>query len=172
MTTGDTATAGWDAFLAPGETVLWQGKPEAAFDFWGEGPVAIAFGMTLTGGLLAPMSVLIPVFGVKPLIVLPVFLVGLWMLVGKALWRSYRLRRSWYSVTSCRAFVTTALFARPRLREMPLTGETEITEIGGPHGGLLLSAPEGYGLLMERLPARQEILALLWRVQNGALCRP
>ena len=168
QTNGD----GWDDILTEGEDLLWQGRPDATFDFWGEGPVELGFGMTLTGGPLAPMGMLAPLIGLKVLVFLPLVLVGLWMLIGKAFWRSYRLGHSWYSITSERIFVATEFFGRRRLHELPLTPSTEIAETGGRHGGLLLSAPEGYGLLLERLPARQEILTLLRRVQNGARCRP
>lgn len=170
MTHADAA--GWDDILTEDEELLWHGRPDATFDFWGEGPVELGFGMTLTGGPLAPMGMLAPLIGFKVLVFLPLVLVGLWLLFGKALWRSYRLGHSWYSITSKRVFVARDLFGRRRLLEFPVTRTTEISETGGLHGGLLLTAPEGYGLLLERLPARQEILTLLWRVQNGARCTP
>lgn len=168
--TGHEAVEGWEGILAPGEELLWQGQPESGFDFWGESPLDIAFGMTLTGGPLAPIGLLAPILGAKVLIFVPVLVIGLWMLVGKAAWRSYRLRRTWYSLTTARVFVATARLGRQRLHEFPLTPATEVTETDGAGGGLLLSAPEGYGLLLERLPDRQEILTLIRRVQSGARC--
>lgn len=159
---------GWEGILAPGEALLWQGQPNAQFDFWGEGPLAVAFGMTLTGGVLVPMATLAAAIGPGALIFLPVLIVGLWLLLGKAAWRSYRLARTWYSITSARVFLATAVFGRRQLHSMPITSETEISALPSTSGGLLLRAPEGYALQLERLPERARILALLHRVQHGA----
>lgn len=128
----DEAPRGWAGLLDPGEQVLWQGRPDAGLTLSPVAPIQIIMGLIFMGFSLFWMSMvrwisagmdgpiqLFPLFG------LVFFFIGLWNAGGYALWRSFRRRYMFYSLTNKRAFIATNLpgFGR-KLQSYPITKET------------------------------------------------
>jgi hypothetical protein len=89
---------GWEGILAPGEEILWQGRPRASIRwtglltpltfmgviFTGFSTFWIAMAAVMTAGSGAPFP-----FNVFPLFGLPFLAVGLWMLGGRLLFDAW-----------------------------------------------------------------------------------
>lgn len=126
MTTTTQAPDGWADFLGPGETILWQGRPEPGFalrDLVGgrtvQGLATIGFALVWMtsarsfagfsaqvrpdgGGLGQHFSS----FGL-------IFVaVGLYLAVGVPLWQAVLRRRTWYTLTDRAAYIATDLLGR------------------------------------------------------------
>jgi hypothetical protein len=127
MTTSTQAPDGWADFLHPGETILWQGRPEPGLS-WGdlvggrmvEGLAMIGFalfwmssarsfigfsaqlGSEGDGGLGQHFSS----FG------LLFVAMGLYLAVGVPLWKAVLRRRTWYTLTDRAAYIATDLLGR------------------------------------------------------------
>lgn len=126
--------AGWEGILDPGEVILWQGQPQARFDwtqlfnsrsafgfifagfsvFW----MVAAWGTTRIGLSLVPdasfMAFLMPLFG------LPFLLLGLNMAFGPQLMAWARRKGSWYTLTDRHAFIAVELLGKRSLERYPL----------------------------------------------------
>lgn len=146
-----TAAPGWEDILAPGETIVWQGRPDPRITLASWNPAKTAMGLIFTGFALFWMiqargitatggfpgyARFFPLFGV------PFVLVGLHMLVGSVLWAAFLRRHTWYTLTTRRAFIATAAPLRPRtLRSVDITPQTDI-EFDGRDPGTLIFAYE------------------------------
>lgn len=127
----------WQDILDPGETILWQGRPDprphwAALSlhraasglvvtlialFW----IGVASRITSEGDFPAPFH-LFPLFG------LPFLAVGLYQLAGHVLWEAYRRAHTWYTLSDRRAFIATDMPLRGKsLRSYPITPDTILT---------------------------------------------
>ncbi|SEC36965.1 hypothetical protein [Rhodobacter sp. 24-YEA-8] len=119
---------GWEDILDPGEEILWQGRPEARFD-WADlihfrllmGAPCVVFAlfwMSLASGFAAgppfPINILFLLFG------LPVLLMGLTLCFGAPVGRWLRLRGSFYTLTDRNAFIATEILGRRRLARYAL----------------------------------------------------
>lgn len=119
---------GWEDILDPGEEILWQGRPEARFNWAGlihfrtlMGVTCIIFALFwmsavsgVNGGPPFPVNLLFILFG------LPVLLMGLSMCFGASLGQWLRLRGSFYTLTNRNAFIATEILGRRRLERFPL----------------------------------------------------
>ena len=127
------APAGWDDILAPGETILWQGRPDSRVAWsdllsmrtvHGAGMVAFAlfwmvqasrigdfmtqfrFGRPGEEPFGGGLATYFPYFGL-------IFLVaGLHMMVGRLVWDAMKRRRTWYTLTDRAAYIATDLLGR------------------------------------------------------------
>lgn len=117
---------GWDGILAPGERILWQGRPEPHLDFTRAGLVQTAFGLpilvyaviwTVMGSRVADPGPFL-----RFLLAVGLFFIalGLYLVLGHFLWDAYRRRRTWYTLTDRRAFIATAVLGRRKLRSHAL----------------------------------------------------
>jgi len=128
---------GWDGILDPGERVLWQGQPDPAPDFTGWrlsdgvfGGVFSAFAMYWMlmalsqgpGGSL--LGMVFPLFGV------PFLILGLKRAGGDRVIDAYRRRRTWYTLTTARAFIATDAFGRKTFAAHPITPHTMLRRDG------------------------------------------
>lgn len=134
---------GWEDILEPQEQILWQGRPEARFDWtlvWSNdgrsGLFLTAFSLfwiyqaartAHSGASDDPISFLFPLFGI------PFLLIGLNKLFGTP-WRALRLLRgSHYTLTDRNAFIGTELGGKRELQRFGLTdGMTPAWEDGSP----------------------------------------
>lgn len=144
-------TSGWEGILDPGETIVWQGRPDPAISFAQTVPMQVIMGVFFTGFALfwiyqaswitshdgfPWVARLFPLFGI------PFVLVGLRMLGGDVLWQAYLRRHTWYTLTTRRAFIATNAPLRGRtLKSFDITPETEI-EFDGREPGTLIFAYE------------------------------
>ncbi len=118
-----SAPPGWEDILDPGEEILWQGRPEARFDWAGLISLRMPFGlaftgfalfwMTMTSGLRGgppfPVNLLFLLFG------LPFLAAGLSIAFGEPVARWLRLRGSYYTLTNRHAFIATTFLGRRKL---------------------------------------------------------
>ncbi len=143
------ASTGWEGLLAPGETILWQGRPVAGIDWrslWdGRTPFGLIFaGFALfwitmarrmtgdDGGVLS----LFPLFG------LPFLLVGLYLAFGRLLWEAHARARTHYTLTDRAGFVATELFGRRNLERYPLGPDMRLTLEDGTPGTVWFAVEE------------------------------
>lgn len=131
-TTIESAVPGWEAILDPGETIVWQGRPDPGFHLSAQDFFAAGFGLAFAGFAVFWMIVASGAGG------------ALWMFglihftVGVALfWRSVhgdttRRRHSWYTLTDRRAFIATDLpFRGKTLKHYPITPDSPVSHIPG-----------------------------------------
>ncbi len=145
---------GWEGILAPGERILWQGRPDGAIDwallfdvrslfgvfftgfalFW----IAMASGMLWTGGSDAgpPLffRLLFPLFG------LPFVLVGLGVILAPLRADLAERRGVFYTLTDRAAFIATATRAGRNLARYPAEGWQPVLDDGAP-GTVWFAAP-------------------------------
>lgn len=137
---------GWQDILAPGERILWQGRPQARPDWAalisGKGGVTGSlFGLFFAGFALfwivqaasmtaraeGPLARLFPLFG------LPFLVVGLNLVLGPALRPWAGLRGTWYTLTDRNAYIATRRLGRRNLQRHPLApGMLPALEDGSP----------------------------------------
>lgn len=124
--------AGWEDILSPGETILWQGRPDSRIA-WGDllgmrslqGAALAAFAVVwmlqasrVTGVMsqvrvrpdqAEPLGGLGGYFSYFGLIFLAV---GLYTMAGRLVWDAMKRRRTWYTLTDRAAYIATDLLGR------------------------------------------------------------
>lgn len=168
---------GWDGILDPGETILWQGRPDQSFK--------IDFGAIFG----AVFGLVFAVFALFWMIMAASMGAGFWMFglihftVGLGLtWKSvfgttYRRRRSWYTLTDRRAFIATKSWRRGRdLKSYPITASSEITYFDGRFATIFFAREQRVGhkgrrysvaIGFERITEGDKVMRLIRQVQNG-----
>ncbi|MGF1503333.1 MAG: hypothetical protein ACFBSD_16125 [Paracoccaceae bacterium] len=122
----DPATvAAWAPYLAPGETLLWTGRPGGGVRLRYEDIFAIPTGLAVTGGMLfAGWPLLRGDGGLLGGTVAWGFLaIGLWLSGGRLLWDAYRRARTVYALSDARAIVASRALGR-RLQSYPIGPDT------------------------------------------------
>ncbi|SHJ02748.1 hypothetical protein [Wenxinia saemankumensis] len=120
-----TPPAGWEDILAPGERILWQGRPRAGID-WGRilsveavfGLVFAGFGLLWTGmaASMAPPGDAPALFSIFPLFGLIFVAIGLHQAIGRHVLDAWRHGRTWYTLTDRAAYIATQSLGRRNLR--------------------------------------------------------
>ena len=136
MTT--TSAPGWEGILAGGETILWQGQPDARIA-WGDllsfqslfglffagfSLFWIAAAAAMTGG--TGRDGIEGVFAFFPLFGIPFLLVGLYLVVGRIFWDAYVRGRTWYTLTNQAAFIAREIRGKRSLKRYPFADMTSI----------------------------------------------
>lgn len=176
----------WRDILDPGETILWQGRPDP-HPHWAalslpraaSGAVVTAIALlwivvadriTDSGDFPAPFH-LFPLFG------LPFLAIGLHQLAGHVLWDAFRRARTWYTLSDRRAFIATDLPLRGKtLRSYPITADTiltfddsELASIGFAFEPVPMKRTTRMrGVGFERIADGRAVYALLRGVQSDA----
>lgn len=173
---------GWEGLLAPGETILWQGRPSGQVTFAGLDARRTIFGLFFLGFALfwtfgavshtgeapTPARLLFPLFG------LLFIYQGAKLAGGDRIWQAYERRHSWYTLTSERAFIATELFGRRNLRSWPITSTTILDYEDGRTGSVFFadrsgSFARGRRIGFEFIDDGREVLDLMRRVQRGTI---
>lgn len=142
---------GWEDILDPGERILWQGQPEASFDWVSLLRAATFQGLFMAGFALfwMGMAVWITRQGPGPDLfrwIFPLFglfflFKGLDLAFGSALRGYLRLRGAFYTLTDRHAFIATSTFGKRHLTRLPLgPGLIPALEEGDP-GSVWLAPP-------------------------------
>lgn len=143
-----TPPPGWEDILDPGETLLWQGRPDHGPAFRPQHPMQVVMGVFfvvfstvwikmafwITGGFPDDAGGLVDIFPYFGALFLAV---GLYMAGGFVLWDMLRLSRTTYTLTDRRAFIATDLpIQGRRLRSWPLDADTRLSLDDGDPGSV------------------------------------
>lgn len=147
--------AGWEGILAPGERILWQGRPLARPDWPALLRAQVLFGLVFAGfalfwiaqawrmadGSPAPGALrgLFPLFG------LPFLVVGLNLALGPALRPWLAARGTWYTLTDRNAYIATRRPGRRSLTRHPLTARMLPALEDGSPGSVWFASEPGPG---------------------------
>lgn len=129
-------TENWEAYLDPGERLLWEGEPAKGLRINGAaitkslfGIPFLAFALFWTYGASDSFSTfLAPTLGFKtffPMFGILFILVGLYMLVGQYFWGAYKRGRTRYALSDKRAFIASQAI-RKELNFYPIKAATEV----------------------------------------------
>ena len=168
---------GWEGILDAGETILWQGQPDGRFTFGLRDAFTGVFGFFFAGFALFWMILAAQAGGYFWAFGLIHFSVGVALAVGGPFWRFYRLRRTWYTLTTRRAFIATDTLTGGRsLAAFPITAETVLTLVGENPGSVHFAQAKRRGrngtritpVGFERIHEAREVLALMRDIQKKA----
>lgn len=122
--TGDQ-TKGWEGLLDPGEEILWQGRPDGAVVFRPRNLMTFFFGLFFAGFALFWMIMASQAGGFFWMFGLIHFAVGAGISLGGIFGPAYKRRRTWYTLSSKRAFIATDLpLLGKKLKSYPITRDT------------------------------------------------
>ncbi|WP_372840901.1 aspartate carbamoyltransferase catalytic subunit [Phaeovulum sp.] len=171
------AQPGWEGILDKDEAILWQGQPEPGFTFNARDLAAGLFGLVFAGFALIWMILAAQAGGFFWAFGLLHFSVGVAIGTGGPIWRSYRLRRTWYTLTNRRAFIATDTLTSGRaLAAYPITPDTVLSLEGEEPGSVFFASvmrrinkrdrqvPLGF----ERIQDARNVLALMRDIQKAA----
>ena len=88
-------------YLGPGDSILWQGRPQRSMPFTEDDIFMIPFGILWCGPLFRMFwEDLQEGIGISGLFMIPFLLAGLYMLFGRLIYRWFLLRRTAYAITT------------------------------------------------------------------------
>ncbi len=168
--------AGWEGILAPGERILWQGRPEASFRLEPAHVVTGLAGLAMLGFILwGFLPAALSGRGAWSFVLLPGLLV-LGIIVWGPLWTLQRRRGTWYTLTDRRAFIATRLPLLGRdLERWTIRPQSRIRWDGNDPGTVWFATrteriddrshevPVGF----ERIAGAGEVFALMERLRRG-----
>lgn len=176
---------GWEGLLAPGERILWQGRPQGGVVWSGLIDPRTPFGAVFAGFSIfwvATAATLAPRSGgvigmVFPLFGLPFVAVGLYLLAGRLFWDAYLRSVTHYTLTDRAAFIATAAFGRRRLERVELQPGMRLTLDEGAPGSVLFGAgpvrfqngrrqPAGFGF--RRIGEARQVYGMMARIVTPA----
>lgn len=124
---------GWAEFLADGETLLWQGRPDSRIEWSSLLSVESAFGLFFTGfsvfwivgarmitAMIGQSGGMEVVFALFPLFGIPFLLVGLYMVAGRLFWDAYLRARTWYALSDRAAYIARETRGKRSLKRYPI----------------------------------------------------
>lgn len=150
--------------LAPGERIIWQGQPKQGFRLAPQDAFAVPFAAFWLFAVL--MIFLLTFTGemkeVDPLayVIMPIFLIiGLYMLVGRFLVDRAARGRTFYYLTTERAFIAAGLW-RPYRRSVNLAAAPEIRFHGrrSGRGTVQFGSPSMFGMMPPSWPGANQFL--------------
>jgi hypothetical protein len=169
---------GWEGILAPGERILWQGRPDGRLTLRSSGAGQLIGGLAFAAMGLVWMAVALgegEVLGA--LMGLPHVAVGLGLAVGPVFWSAHVRRHSWYTLTDRRAIVATDYWPKGKaLRDWPIGPDSPLALMPGTPAGVQVAieerlrnkrtvrVPVGF----ERIAEAGHVLALMQGIARGA----
>lgn len=128
-----TAPAGWEGLLDEGETILWQGRPDAGVTIRPGNVMLLLFGLIFAGFALFWMVMAAQAGGGFWMFGLIHFSVGLGIVFAALFWAPFRRRGTWYTLTDRRAFIATDLpLMGKRLKSYPIDADSMLELADGP----------------------------------------
>lgn len=167
----------WDTILDPGETILWQGRPDGSVQIAAGNMAMMFFGMAFAGFALFWMVMASLAGGFFWMFGLLHFAVGLAIMAGAVFWQPFMRRRTFYTLTDRRAFVARDLPLRGKtLDSYPITAETVVKWTEGPLDTLHFAETTKRGkngrytvpIGFERIADGEQVYRLLRQVQGSA----
>ena len=175
---------GWEGILDEGETVLWQGRPDARVVFRIEKAFQFIFGLFFAGFAVFWMVMASQAGGAFWMFGLLHFGVGLAVAFGALFKDAYRRRHTWYTLTDRRAFIATDMPHKGRvLDSYPITPDTRLIMVDASarlatvnfaseekrgNKGRRFTVPVGF----ERIPEGEKVYRLMRNIQTGVPGEP
>ena len=166
----------WDDILAPGEEIIWQGRPDSAFHVGPGGVAGALFGTFFAGFALFWMIMASGAGGMFWMFGLIHFSAGLGIVFTALLKTPLLHRRTWYSLSNQRAFVATDLpLVGKRLRSFPITRDSLLSLDEQGHLSTIKFATESYRhknrtktrrIGFERIENGRDVFALMRDIQR------
>lgn len=174
----DTVPSGWEGLLDPGETILWQGRPDQRFHLsFDKLPIAV-FGLFFTGFALFWMLGAAMGGGNFWMFGLIHFSVGAYMTGNALAGEALRHRATWYTLTDRRAFIATRTLTKGRqLQSFPIDKDTVFDYRAGPLATIYFNQQTRRGnkgssytvdIGFERIAEGDSVLALMRQIQTAA----
>lgn len=176
------ADPGWHGILAPGERILWQGRPGPGVIFAGLVPRRVMMGLAMC--LFAAVWTLGASRAVSDAPLLPRVafpLAGLFFLFQGArmagadrLWQAWLRQHSWYSLSNRRAFIAWEVWGRRGLRDWPIDASCALDFTAGPPASVYFARTRTrFGrsnrIGFERIEDGRAVLELMRQIQTGAV---
>ena len=117
---------GWEGLLDPDEHIIWQGRPSPKVQIRFNSLFEVPFFLFFTGFSIFWMAMAAQGGGVFWMFGLLFFGVGAYNLVGQHFWKAYKRRKTFYSLSTKRAFIASEVGGRKSLKSYPITAETQI----------------------------------------------
>ena len=170
-----TPPAGWENILAPGETILWQGRPKQGIAWNKSRTFTTLFGLAFSGFALFWMIIAATAGGYIWTFGLIHFTAGLGVIFAPILWPVYMRKRTWYTLTTDNAYIADiTLLGQKRLRSYPITKDTPIARISGDYPTINFASEERRGkrgpyhisIGFERLTEPDTVHGLIRKIQK------
>ncbi len=167
--------AGWEGILDEGETIVWQGRPDATVVLTVANVGGFLFGLFFAGFALFWMIMASQAGGGFWMFGLIHFFVGLSVAFGAMFWNAWRRKHTWYTLTDRRAFIATDIpFKGRKLNSYPITPDTVISYQAGDLATLHFASEMRQGknrnytvpVGFERVPDGDEVYRLMRDIQE------
>lgn len=176
----------WEAYLDPGERLLWEGEPAAGIRIRGSDIAQSVFGLffggfaifwvtmasSMTSGQSMPGDM--GIFQFFPLFGVPFVLVGAYMVFGQYVWKAFVRGRTRYALTTKRALIAKSVWGRS-LKSWPINGRTRIELEPGRESTIWFAEEERRGSKgrrytvkkgFEYIPGGEELYRMMRQVQQ------
>lgn len=173
-----TATSpGWEGILDAGESVLWQGRPDGKLTFGLSDAAQGLFGLAFAAFALFWMIMASTAGGYFWAFGLIHFSVGVGLAIGGPLARTFRLRRTWYTLTTRRAFIASdTLISGRSLAAYPINADSTLALVEGSPGTVYFAevtrrsknGSRNVPLGFERIHDARDVLAQMRAIQKEA----
>lgn len=136
MTQGNDPSV-WNDILSRDEQILWQGRPDQGFHLGLGNLFGAAFGIFFAGFALFWMVMASQAGGIFWMFGLLHFSVGAGLVLFSIFGDTYRRRHTWYTLTTQRAFIATALpLLGRKLKSYPISTDLPLEYVNGPPDSL------------------------------------
>lgn len=167
----------WRGILDPGETIVWQGRPDQAFSVDAGDIFPALFALFFSGFAVFWMVMASAHGGSFWMFGLIHFSVGIAIFVRSLLGPTWRRQFTWYTLTDRRAFIATDLPLQGKeLRSYPITPDSPIRLQGGRLPTVHFARERHVGdkgrhytvdIGFERIADGDKVMALLREAQRG-----
>ena len=168
----------WQGILDADEKIVWQSSPVAGVTFKADsGPMGVLMGVFFMGFSLFWMSQAMRAPGVFWMFGLIFFAVGFYNAIGCHFWYAFVRSRTFYTLTSKRAFIATNIPIKGRsLKSYPIN-ETTVLEFDGSEPATINFAKEERSgskgsvrtvtIGFERINDGRKVMGLMRSIQTG-----
>ena len=115
----------WAPYLAPGDTILWEGTPEPGFHVTGARIAQSVFGAVFLAVAIFITSQIFSAGGFFWMASVPFILAGLYLSIGNWFWERAKLASTIYAYSERNCFIASRFGART-IRSYPIARTTEI----------------------------------------------
>ena len=171
-----SSPTGWEGILDDGETVLWQGRPNASFVFKARYIFTTLFGLTFAAFALFWMFMARSAGGTIWMFGLIHFSAGIGLVIAPAFYSIWKRRHTWYTLTDRRAFIATDKpFSGRKLKSYPIDSDTTLDYTPGHYSTIYFAHEHRSGkngtvhtpVGFERIEDGKAVYELIRDIQSG-----